>query len=133
MKCPRDGEELVTKLYEGKDPFHVEICPKCNGVWFDEGELNRVVPELTIRLEQMKWKPAASNHAPVISPKSGAACEALYLEVADLTIDRDPVTKGCWIDGCEIEHLKAFARTACQETRDHIDYIAQQMAELGHH
>jgi Zn-finger nucleic acid-binding protein len=134
MKCPRDGEELVTKLYCGKTRFHVEICPKCHGVWFDQGELNHVLPELSIRLEQMKWKPAAaSDISAVISPASGAACETLHLEVGDITIHRDPVTGGHWVDGCELEHVKDFAQTACQETRDHVDYIAREMAELGYH
>lgn len=134
MKCPRDGEELVTKLYSGNASFHVEICPKCHGIWFDEGELNHVLPELTIRLELMKWQPAAAvGGSPVISPCSGAECETLHLEVGDITIHRDPVTKGHWVDGCELEHLKDFAKTACQETRDHVDYIAREMAELGYH
>jgi ferritin-like protein len=37
------------------------------------------------------------------------------------------------VDGCELEHVKAFAQTACRETRDHVDYIAREMAELGYH
>lgn len=132
MKCPRDGEELVTKLYEGQGRFHVEICPKCHGVWFDKGELNLVLPELTIRIEGMKWKPAPVQHAVVISPKSGAACEALQLDVArDLIVDRDPTSGGFWVDGDQMDRLKEFAKSACQETRDHVDFIARQMFEMG--
>ena len=134
VKCPRDGEEIITKLYEGQGRFHVEICPKCHGIWFDQGELNRVLPELTIRIEGMKWKPAPASHHVVISPKSSKPCEALQLDVADgLIVDRDPETGGFWVDGDEVEHLKQFATTACQDTRDHVDYIAQQMMEMGYH
>ena len=133
MKCPRDGQDLVTKLHESSPPFHVEICPRCHGIWFDEGELNRVLPELTIRLETMKWQPCTAGETPVDSPRSGTTCETIHLEVGDLTIHRDPATKGHWVDGCELEHVTAFAQTACKETRDHVDYIAREMAELGYH
>ncbi|MDX2081093.1 MAG: zf-TFIIB domain-containing protein [Terrimicrobiaceae bacterium] len=134
MKCPRDQEELVTQVYEGHGRFHVEICPKCHGIWFDAGELNLVLPELTIRLENMKWKPAPESHAKVVSPKTGALCDALQLDVADgLIVDRDPVSGGHWIDGDELDHLKQFAQTACAETREHVDFIARQMEEMGFH
>ncbi|MGH7719630.1 MAG: zf-TFIIB domain-containing protein [Gemmatimonadaceae bacterium] len=37
MKCPRDGADLAEKDLER---IKVDVCPKCNGVWFDGGELD---------------------------------------------------------------------------------------------
>jgi len=37
MTCPRDGTELAEKDLE---KIKVDVCPKCNGVWFDGGELD---------------------------------------------------------------------------------------------
>ena len=40
MHCPKCGCDL-----QSVEKFHVELdfCPSCNGVWFDQGELDRVI------------------------------------------------------------------------------------------
>jgi Zn-finger nucleic acid-binding protein len=40
--CPVDGTEMEKKRV--LDKFLVDRCPKCEGTWFDKGEL-RVVQE----------------------------------------------------------------------------------------
>jgi hypothetical protein len=38
MRCPRDGEAL----FERKDGgVAIDVCPKCEGVWLDKGELEQ--------------------------------------------------------------------------------------------
>jgi Zn-finger nucleic acid-binding protein len=36
MKCPRCGAELQEKQYHHAV---VDVCPKCNGMWLDAGEV----------------------------------------------------------------------------------------------
>jgi uncharacterized protein len=36
IKCPRDGGELEERAFQN---LKVDVCPKCNGVWLDAGEL----------------------------------------------------------------------------------------------
>jgi Zn-finger nucleic acid-binding protein len=36
MKCPRCGAELHEKQYHHAI---VDVCPKCNGMWLDAGEI----------------------------------------------------------------------------------------------
>lgn len=38
--CPRDGSLLVLKTEHG---VSVDICPTCDGVWLDKGELEAIV------------------------------------------------------------------------------------------
>ncbi|MDH3496893.1 MAG: zf-TFIIB domain-containing protein [Gemmatimonadota bacterium] len=40
MKCPRCGGDLRVEHYQG---IEVERCPDCHGLWFDEGEAQRLV------------------------------------------------------------------------------------------
>ncbi|MDH4044391.1 MAG: zf-TFIIB domain-containing protein [Gemmatimonadota bacterium] len=40
MKCPRCGADLKIEHYSG---IEVERCPECHGLWFDEGEAQRLV------------------------------------------------------------------------------------------
>lgn len=39
MRCPRDGETLVERTETGTT---IDVCPKCEGIWLDKGELERV-------------------------------------------------------------------------------------------
>lgn len=38
--CPRDGSELVEVERSG---VKIDACPTCRGVWFDRGELEKVI------------------------------------------------------------------------------------------
>jgi len=42
MKCPVDGNELVTNQ---KDDITVNTCPKCKGVWLDRAELDKIIAQ----------------------------------------------------------------------------------------
>lgn len=37
--CPRDGAKLVEQTLE---KVSVDICPTCNGIWLDSGELEAI-------------------------------------------------------------------------------------------
>ncbi len=40
MKCPVDSREL---LITHRDGIEIDYCPECRGVWFDRGELEKVI------------------------------------------------------------------------------------------
>ncbi len=44
MKCPKCGADLNTVDYHG---VQVDRCPKCDGVWFDAGEVESLVEKDT--------------------------------------------------------------------------------------
>ena len=39
MNCPMCTSEMLTRDLRGVE---IDICPKCKGVWLDEGELNGI-------------------------------------------------------------------------------------------
>lgn len=39
IPCPRDGEDLREHTAQG---VRIDQCPKCNGIWLDEGELQQL-------------------------------------------------------------------------------------------
>jgi len=39
MKCPLDGTALVRVTLAG---IELDKCPQCDGIWFDQGELERI-------------------------------------------------------------------------------------------
>lgn len=40
MNCPIDGRELQMTHREG---IELDYCPECRGIWFDRGELDKVI------------------------------------------------------------------------------------------
>lgn len=40
MKCPKCGADLHVQHYSG---IEVDRCPECHGIWFDEGEAERLI------------------------------------------------------------------------------------------
>lgn len=40
MKCPRDHAHLQAVIRQG---IEIDICPECQGVWLDRGELEKLI------------------------------------------------------------------------------------------
>jgi Zn-finger nucleic acid-binding protein len=40
MLCPIDGRELQLTHREG---IELDYCPECRGIWFDRGELDKII------------------------------------------------------------------------------------------
>lgn len=40
MNCPVDGRELQITYRDG---IELDYCPQCRGIWFDRGELDKVI------------------------------------------------------------------------------------------
>ena len=47
MKCPVDGRELLLTHREG---IELDYCPECRGIWFDRGELDKVIERTNLQL-----------------------------------------------------------------------------------
>lgn len=54
MQCPIDGTALVMTERAGVE---IDYCPQCRGVWFDRGELEKIIERSAV--------PPAPASAPV--------------------------------------------------------------------
>lgn len=52
MKCPRCNqvELMMTKRQE----VEIDFCPECNGIWLDNGELNKIISHYTKKKKDKK-------------------------------------------------------------------------------
>lgn len=50
IKCPRDGAELDERMFES---VRVDVCPTCQGIWLDPGELEQLVHLSPAALKQV--------------------------------------------------------------------------------
>ena len=39
LKCPRDGK-VMRKVH--KQDVTIDVCPKCNGIWLDDKEIDKL-------------------------------------------------------------------------------------------
>jgi Zn-finger nucleic acid-binding protein len=40
--CPRDGEVLKTVEYEPATDIKIHVCPKCEGIWLNAGDIYNI-------------------------------------------------------------------------------------------
>jgi Zn-finger nucleic acid-binding protein len=117
--CPVDGTRMNHIAYEGE---RLDKCPKCEGVWCDEGELQKIVAQKT---QAMPGHHGAGLHSHENNPKVSAPhelashlncviCQRPMLKVnysysSGVVLDRCRSGHGIWLDKEELEKIQAFA------------------------
>lgn len=88
----------------------VDRCPKCEGIFFDAGELESIIhlvklyQGLKLDEEEIDSVPEVEHKRIVHCPEDNA--EMQPHDIMGLTIDRCPQCKGVWLDRGEIAALK---------------------------
>ena len=110
MKCPRDGTELVAVEFMG---MHLEKCHRCDGIWFDRGELERIrdakIPDIEETLEEKYGNPSYDEghvEGYMRCPRCGARLqEQLYTYQDVVRVDRCENCMGFWVDDTELNRI----------------------------
>lgn len=111
MKCPRDGAELATVRI---GDVEVDKCHHCDGLWFDQGELDRVRKldrtDVEQRLEQQYGSPevaAGEVQGYMRCPrcKDGRLQAITYTYGKQVRIDRCNECLGVWVDNDELDAI----------------------------
>ncbi len=127
MKCPHDGSDLAKREYESD--IEVDICRKCDGIWLDQGELERIqqtverdyqkelaaVPEATVqayrnaRQEHARADLACPQCSSAMTEREHGYCSQIFIGVcADCS--------GIWLDAGELKALEVFFERAAADT-----------------
>ena len=108
MNCPKCRHELSE--FSTKEGVVIDVCDRCQGVWFDRGEmaayadLARDVPEL-----QAVWSNASNTQNPC--PRCRTNLEEMQYSTQDtLLIDRCPACGGIWLDSGELGKIVEAAQ-----------------------
>jgi Zn-finger nucleic acid-binding protein len=56
FKCPRCREKLQTIKYEHQTSIKIDVCPKCEGIFLDAGELDEIHKASETWVERLKEK-----------------------------------------------------------------------------
>ena len=109
MQCPKCDGELEKKQIEDVE---VDQCNKCSGIWFDLGELEKVMDKEF--QEALKSQVDNSKNYDVLEASCPRCLGAgKMIPVVDLAkgihIDTCTVCYGHWLDGGEYEKLKSHS------------------------
>jgi len=120
MKCPRDGTELEKVEILG---LELDKCHKCDGIWFDRGELERIREAPQADLEEVlevKYGDPKYKEGPVAGymrcPRCGARLQQQrYTYLNPVKVDRCEKCLGFWLDDTELDAIVKEKQTLVGE------------------
>ena len=107
MKCLNCQSEMIN--YEAHTLAHklsYEVCEKCGGLWFDQGELNKMAFRVTGDIEYCSRDEVASAHETKDCPRCNVPLHRVkFLGVDHIILDRCDNCGGFWLDGGQAEKI----------------------------
>lgn len=104
IECPKCWTQMETREEEIFGPnVRIDICPKCNGIWLDGGELKKMLKDREVS-DYLTKDIGLKSRSPLICPR----CRSLMdLEKAeDVEVDVCLKCRGVWLDAGEMSGLK---------------------------
>ena len=106
--CPRDGTQLRTERWTSDHgPVEVDVCATCQGLFLDDGEIRTLTGNR--RLHHILHKRAFMDHdSRLVCPNCHGVMEGE--NVGSVRVDVCLTCFGVWLDGGELERLKALGK-----------------------
>jgi Zn-finger nucleic acid-binding protein len=85
----------------------IDVCPKCKGIWLDEGELKKLLKDRKLTNYLTKHIGTKSK-SPMVCPKCGNTMDIESVE--DIEVDVCLLCGGVWLDEGELEELEKLTK-----------------------
>jgi len=107
-ECHKCWVEMKKEEVETFGPnIIIDVCPKCNGIWLDKGELGKLLKDKNLSNYLTKHI-GTKSRSPMICPRCG---NTMDIEKADdVEVDVCLTCGGVWLDSGELEELKAKSK-----------------------
>ena len=133
--CPRCRGPLDVAL---KGDIEIDICPKCNGIWLDRGEVEVLTAEATVYREEKLTKEYSRPPLPEeIAYVPCVRCGKLMVRknyglISGVIID-ECGRHGVWLDNGEFEKIRQFILSGGMDKVQfrEIEKNSQQIRELA--
>jgi Zn-finger nucleic acid-binding protein len=115
----------------------VDECPQCKGMWFDQGELDKVMDDVSPDLRWMDfdlWKKEGDFRV-LAKPANCPNCHntnlrALHYDGGDVTINYCPRCQGIWINAGDIRKI-VIALNKEAEEKSAAEYVKASLKEAA--
>ncbi len=126
MNCPRCGDSFNTFEFRGID---LDKCNKCNGLWFDEGELKKIEKMELTGTDLSKLD--VNNHGKLeFNTGSGKCpkCENPLVEInfmyeSKIKVDACEVCGGLWLDEGELIEIIKYLSEKGENKEEMAEYM----------
>jgi Zn-finger nucleic acid-binding protein len=112
LVCPKDGSTLLTMSVEDTE---IDRCPTCGGIWFDLGELRRLLGGDGLEKEDLLKKDKAQAHVDVHTrtaprcPRDGFAMMTIRdSQQRHVAYELCMMCGGIFLDSGELRDLSKF-------------------------
>ena len=108
IDCPRCWVEAKREEVEIFGPnILIDICPKCNGIWLDPGELGKLLKDRKLT-DYLTTEIGTQSKSELVCPRCGGLMD---IESADdIDVDVCLTCHGVWLDEGELEDLKTKSK-----------------------
>lgn len=106
MECPKCKAELKASDLGEYGFVIIDVCPNCQGSWFDKGELDQLDESVWIDVEKIEFHDVETHHKDIKCPKCDVDLEPLSpIDAKELIVDRCPSCQGFWLDKGELDRM----------------------------
>jgi len=107
-ECHKCWVEMKKEEVETFGPnIVIDVCPKCNGIWLDKGELGKLLKDKKMSNYLTKHI-GTKSRSPLICPR---CANIMDIEKADdVEVDVCLTCGGVWLDSGELEELKVKSK-----------------------
>jgi Zn-finger nucleic acid-binding protein len=121
MDCPKCRSTELTQKRVADADVTIDTCPSCGGVWFDRGELERLMGSAGAELRM----PDTARRSPRRCPKCSGVMYAFYYPRTFVSVDMCRKCPGIWLDRGEYTEIKTVRKHVGSETAE------REAAEAG--
>lgn len=125
MKCPNCSEDLKRTDFGEHGFVILDVCSRCNGTWFDKGELDRLDESIWVNVEgDLEFRHSETGRNASKCPACDASLEPLSpKDQPELIVDRCTGCEGFWLDSGELEKIQNIAEKMDQATLDKMTHF----------
>lgn len=112
MKCPRCRKIDLKQMKHRDSGATVDACPECQGIWFDQGELNQV---LRTAAKELRPPGNSPHQATALCPCCHVPMIAFEYPQTVAVVDMCPDCLGLWLDRGELKEIEAVRESLRQK------------------
>jgi Zn-finger nucleic acid-binding protein len=113
MRCPRCRQSSLKEEFVKEKDLTLDRCPKCQGVWFDRGELSRLLAEAAGELEI----PRNAVRLQSKCPRCDKPLYAFHYPRTRVTVEMCKRCTGFWLDQGEFSQIRKARESLPQESQ----------------
>ena len=108
IECPKCWIEAERESVEILGPnIEIDVCPKCNGIWLDPGELGKLLKDRKLT-DYLTKHIGTQSKSKLVCPRCGGLMD---IESADdIDVDVCLTCHGVWLDAGELIQLKVKSK-----------------------